>query len=91
LLSPDAFLGLIKSQKCAGGRSSALDPAGGAYSTPPDTLAKFHAAAGKEKAGKKKKGTGDVERAGTRGIEDGGIRKVEEEGKEEVCTKGRKG
>jgi len=38
------FLALMP-QKCVSVHASALDPAGGAYSTPPDPLAEFEEAA----------------------------------------------
>ena len=44
MLSPDAFPVLYMPQKCVCGRGSAPDPAGGAYSAPPqgpDPLARF--------------------------------------------------
>jgi len=39
------------SQKCIGDRGSALDPAGGAYSSPPDPIAGFKGHGGKGKGG----------------------------------------
>ena len=39
LLPPDVFSQPENAQKCVGGRGSAPDPTGGAYSTPPDHLA----------------------------------------------------
>ena len=56
LLSPDAFLKLKICQKCFGGRGSAPDPAGGAYSAPPDPLAVMPTAKGR--GGKERRGKG---------------------------------
>jgi len=39
LLPPDTFLSRKNAQKCVCGRDSAPEPAGGAYSAPPDPLA----------------------------------------------------
>jgi len=65
LLPPDTFLSPQNAQKCVGGRGSAPDPAGGAYSAPPDPLAgKGGGAPGKGEGGE---GRGRVGRGGREG------------------------
>jgi len=61
LLPPDAFLKLKICQKCFGGRGSAPDPAGGAYSAPPDPLAVmpyFYKGEGRDGGGRESEGEG---------------------------------
>jgi len=64
LLSPDAFLKLKICQKCFGGWGSAPDPAGGAYSAPPDHLAMMPTSKGRGGKGWRGKGRGGREGRG---------------------------
>ena len=60
----DAFPRLKICQKCVCGRGSAPDPAGGAYSAPPDPLAGFKGPTSKGRGGKGTNGRGGEERKG---------------------------
>jgi len=71
LLPPDAFLKLKICQKCFDGRGSAPDPAGGAYSAPPDPIAVMPTSKGRESrdgGGREREGEGRE-----RGGEEGGV------------------
>ena len=74
LLSPDAFLKLKICQKCFGGGGSAPDPAGGAYSAPPDLLDVMPTSKGRGGKGRRGKGRGGKggEGKGEKGGEKGG-------------------
>jgi len=56
LLPPDTFLSRKNAQKGVCGRGSAPDPAGGAYSAPPDLLAGNGGGAHREGEGKGEEG-----------------------------------
>ena len=59
LLPPDTFLIPQNAQKCVEGLGSAPDPAGGAYSAPPDPLAgKGGGPPGKGEGGERRGGVG---------------------------------
>ena len=56
MLPSDAFPRLKICQKCVCGRGSAPDPAGGAYSAPPDPLAGFKGPTSKGRGGEEREG-----------------------------------
>jgi len=58
------FLSRKNAQKCVGSRGSTPDPAGGAYSAPPDPLARLR---GPTSKGRGEEGRGGEERGGEEG------------------------
>jgi len=58
LLPPDTFLSPQNAQKCVGGRGSTRDPAGGAYSAPPEPLAGKGGGAPRKGEGRVREGKG---------------------------------
>ena len=69
-LPSDAFPGLQICQNCFCGQGSAPDPAGGAYSAPPDPLAGLKRPTSKGRGRGGERGRGFEGRGGGRGEED---------------------